>query len=100
MMNADPTGLFGNATSTNIAKNLWVADEEQNKIYAYDLASKTKIAADGFNTLAAAGNTSPWGIWSDETTMWVTDYSGNKVYAYNMGGKQRTRYQQRNSINQ
>ena len=85
MMNSNPTGLWGNATSTNIARNLWVADEGQDKIYAYDLASKTEIAANGFNTLAAE-NTSPWGIWANDTTMWVTDYDDNKIYAYNMEG--------------
>ena len=42
-----------------------------------------------FDTLIAAGNTVPIGIWSDGTTMWVADegndepYSG-KIYAYDL----------------
>ena len=42
-----------------------------------------------FNTLDAAGNGSPAGIWSDGTTMWVADYSDYKVYAYNLSTKAR-----------
>ena len=40
-----------------------------------------------FNTLAA-GNTSPQGIWSDDTTMWVADSKLNdKLYAYTVSTK-------------
>ena len=45
-------------------------------------------AAD-FNTLAAADNVAPVGIWSDGTTMWVADYLEEKIYAYDMGTKAR-----------
>ncbi|MCY3738611.1 MAG: cadherin-like beta sandwich domain-containing protein [Gemmatimonadaceae bacterium] len=41
-------------------------------------------AAADFNTLDAAGNRSPGGIWSDGTTMWVVDTGGDKIYAYSM----------------
>ena len=37
-----------------------------------------------FNTLEAAGNKFPEGIWSDGTTMWVLDSFEDKIYAYNM----------------
>ena len=37
-----------------------------------------------FNTLSAAGNTRPKGLWSDGTIMWVVDSVGRKIYAYNM----------------
>ena len=40
-----------------------------------------------FNTLDAAGNGSPAGIWSDGTTMWVVDSSDDKIYAYNLSTK-------------
>ena len=51
----------------------------------------------GFNTLSAAGNTRPRGIWSDGTTMWVVhrphypsgDTSSAKLFAYNMATKAR-----------
>ncbi|MDE0471711.1 MAG: cadherin repeat domain-containing protein, partial [Ekhidna sp.] len=29
-------------------------------------------------------NSSPWGLWSDGTTMWVVDYSDDKLYAYTL----------------
>ena len=46
-------------------------------------------ADDDFNTLEAAGNISPAGIWSDGDTMWVSDPGDNKIYAYNMATKAR-----------
>ena len=38
------------------------------------------------NALEAAGNASPQGIWSDDTTMWVVDDEDDKVYAYALSG--------------
>ena len=34
--------------------------------------------------MAAAGNGSPKGIWSDKTTVWVVDDLDNKLYAYTL----------------
>ena len=42
-----------------------------------------------FNTLSAAGNDRPEGLWSDGITMWVADYSDEKLYAYDMATKAR-----------
>ena len=42
-----------------------------------------------FDTLSAAGNTNPTGIWSDRTTMWVADSTDDKIYAYHMSNKSR-----------
>ena len=42
-----------------------------------------------FNTLSAAGNNAPDGLWSDGTTMWVSDTSDDKVYAYTLATKAR-----------
>ena len=42
-----------------------------------------------FNTLAGAGNNSPYGIWSDGTTMWVADVQEGKLYGYNLSTKAR-----------
>ena len=39
--------------------------------------------------MAAAGNTSPTGIWSDGTTMWVGDHADDKIYAYTLATGQR-----------
>ena len=46
-------------------------------------------SAEAFDTLDAAENESPTGIWSDETTMWVADSSDDKIYAYSMATKAR-----------
>ena len=46
--------------------------------------------AQDFDTLSAAGNTSPLGIWSDGITMWVVNRFGvKKIYAYSMTTKTR-----------
>ncbi|MDE2830788.1 MAG: hypothetical protein OXN20_11770 [Gemmatimonadota bacterium] len=52
-------------------------------------ADLTHIPDKDFDTLKAAGNVAPTGIWSDGTTMWVADYWGDKIYAYNMRTKAR-----------
>ena len=41
-------------------------------------------ACNDFNSLDAAGNSDPLGIWSDGTTMWVADGSTPKLFAYRM----------------
>ncbi|MYD34794.1 MAG: cadherin-like beta sandwich domain-containing protein [Acidimicrobiales bacterium] len=48
-------------------------------------------AGDDFDTLAAAGNKSADGLWSDGTTMWVSDdsYGNEKIFAYTLATKQR-----------
>ncbi len=47
----------------------------------------TRAPDKDFNTLEAAGNKFPEGIWSDGTTMWVLDHYFDKIYAYNMRSK-------------
>ena len=42
-----------------------------------------------FNTLHAAGNRNPRGIWSDGETMFVVDSSDFRVYAYKMSDMSR-----------
>ena len=42
-----------------------------------------------FTTLYAAGNRSPWGLWSSGTTMWVLDYADDRLYAYDLDTKER-----------
>ena len=40
-------------------------------------------------TLAAAGNTSPDGLWSDGATLWVVDTDDRMLYAYDLASKAR-----------
>ena len=44
---------------------------------------------DDFNTLQAAGNIVPGGIWSDGETIWVADFGDAKLYAYDVESKER-----------
>ena len=68
---------------------MWVADDESNKIYAYSLSTKQRQGSDDFDTLNAAENTSPRGLWSDDETMWVADEADAKIYSYNLASKAR-----------
>ena len=58
-------------------------------VYAYDMESGKRLPTKDFNTLNAAGNDAPRGIWSDGETMWVVDETDHKVYAYSMATKKR-----------
>ena len=55
-----------------------------------DIPFTLKVSSKEFNTLKAAGNNSPEGIWSDGTTMWVMDWIDAKIYGYSMSTKERT----------
>ena len=68
-------------------ETMWVADHGGGKIYAVTLPQEgraaARAAAEDYDTLAAAGNSTPTGLWSDGDTMWVLDGGKNKIYAYN-----------------
>ncbi len=85
--NSDSGGLWSDGTT------LWVADGEgdshDGEIYAYNLSTRTPDRSKKFETLEAAGNNLPSGLWSDGTTMWVADYDDGKIYAYDMTTKAR-----------
>ncbi len=76
--NQTPEGIWSDGTT------MWVADSHDEKIYAYDMATRARVPGRDFDTLYAADNTRPRGIWSDGTTMWVADYLDDKIYAYDM----------------
>ena len=76
--NNGPTGLWSDGNT------MWVADWTDDKIYAYDMATKAREPDKDFNTLDAAGNNGPEDLWSDGNTMWVADDSDDKIYAYDM----------------
>ncbi len=63
---------------------MWVIDDADDKIYAYDLASGDRLADLDFNTLDDAGNNRPKGLWSNGEIMWVSDAYDDRIYAYNM----------------
>ena len=81
--NTSPLGVWGNETT------FWVADDDNDKIYAYNMQTKAREAGEDFDTLAAADNADPRGIWSDGITMWVADANEDKLFAYNLSTKAR-----------
>ncbi|MCY3787671.1 MAG: hypothetical protein OXH63_02670, partial [Gemmatimonadetes bacterium] len=64
--NNSPTALWSDGTT------MWVADDEDYKLYAYNLSTKARQPDKDFNTLR--GDDRPTGLWSDGNTMWVIDY--------------------------
>ena len=79
--NEDIYAIWANSTT------LWVNDNIDNTIYAYNIATKARNPSEDFTNLSDAGNNAATGIWSDGTTMWVSDLADDKIYAYNMATK-------------
>ena len=78
----DPYGVWANF------ENFWVVQNTNvNKIFAYKRSDGSRDSSMDFNTLHAAGNQDPDGIWSDSETMFVVDQDDRKVYAYWMSNK-------------
>ena len=86
----DPRGIWANQTT------MWVANRELGKLYAYkrelggsETEENRRVSTEDFNTLTAAENGTPWGVWSNASVMWVLDWEDDKIYAYNSTTKQR-----------
>ena len=87
--NDSPRGIWSDGTTMWVVNSPNAFSVTEVKIYAYNLATKARDADEDFNTLIAAGNTIPRGLWSNGTTMWVADEGQNKIFAYDMATKQR-----------
>ena len=72
--NESPQGIWSDGTT------IWVADDEDDMLYAYTLATGVRDASKEFRLHMDNGN--PKGIWSDGTTVWVADDEDDKLYAY------------------
>ncbi len=81
--NNNPEGIWSDGTT------MWVADTDDDKIYAYDLNTKARDSDKDFDTLDDADNDRPTGIWSNGVTMWATEYDDGKIYAYQVSDKAR-----------
>ena len=55
-------------------------DYRSQKIFAYDMDTKRRVPIEEFDTLIAAGNRSPNGIWSDGATLWVGKLGSRKDF--------------------
>ena len=73
--NANPRGMWSDGTT------LWVADNQDNKLYAYTVSTKAHISSKDISLTGA--NSNAYGVWSDGTTIWVSDIGG-RVYAYTL----------------
>ncbi len=51
--NNSPSGIWSDGTT------MWVLDNNDAKIYAYNLSTKARTASEDFNTLSNAGNNVP-----------------------------------------
>ena len=74
--NGDPTGIWSDETT------MWVADSDDDKLYAYTLSSGARDSAK--DVTLHTDNDDPTGIWSDDTTIWVADDNDAKIYAYTL----------------
>ena len=93
------TGTAGHQVDLSAGSNsvtITVTAEDTTTTEEYTLSVNRGVtttfgwkASDDFDTLVAAGNEAPYGIWSDGTTMWVTDVDDIKIYAYNLSTKAR-----------
>ena len=81
--NQDARGIWSDGTT------MWVADRQDDGLYAYTVATHARDVGRDFDTLSAAGNQDPQGIWSDGVTMWVADWSDAKLYAYSVATQAR-----------
>ena len=86
--NDSAKGIWSDGTT------VWVADDEDDKLYAYSLSDGTRQDGTGSTTDKELGlhadNADPWGIWSDGTTLWVADQIDFRLYAYALSGGARS----------
>ena len=91
-------GPPGHQVSLNTGLNpftITVTDGDLERAYTIDIGrGDTRQygwkAEDDLNTLQAAENLSPRGIWSDETTLWVADDTAGELMAYSLSDTTRS----------
>ena len=76
--NNDPEGIWSDGVT------MWVADDVDDKLYAYTLSSGERDADKDFNTLSGSRNGSPGGLWSDGESIYVSDWNDRLIYKYIM----------------
>ena len=76
--NSSPYGIWSDGTT------MWVLDDQDEKLYAYTLSTKSRDTTKEFDLHDDNGN--PRGIWSDGTIMWVVNATSTspKLYAYTL----------------
>ena len=98
--NIEATGIWGDDSTVWVPNDGFVVsgsdlvtgeavpfDFGEDRVWAYDHEIRNgPRATSSLNSLDAAGNNNPTGIWSDGETMFVVDREDKKIYAYRMGG--------------
>ena len=74
--NSDPVSIWSDGVT------MYVADDLDNKVYAYNMSNKLRASGKEFDL--DDENAHPGGIWSDGKTMYVADYSDFKFYLYSL----------------
>ncbi len=72
--NGRPVGVWSDGTT------IWVADNDDRKLYAYTLSNGSRDTAKEFSV--RQGSQTHGGVWSDGTTIWVVYQGFNKARAY------------------
>ena len=75
--NTEPRGM-------HFTGNLLVADDDSDKIFAYERRSGSITRDNGSDYSLHDENTAIAGIWASGHIMWVADYEDDKLYAYEM----------------
>ena len=88
--NNNLAGMWANGAT------LWVADGKDDKLYAYDVASKQRDSSK--DIILHSDNANPRGVWSNGATLWIADRKDDKIYAYDMSTKQRDSSQDFNTL--
>ena len=73
--NPSPSAIWANDTT------MWVADLQHDKLFAYNLSTKAREAANDINE-TNSHVVSPRGAWSDGTTICVSGFSVGRLYAF------------------
>ena len=87
--NMDLRGVWADGT-TRLKSTVWIADSGSDKLFAYGLGTssshgvKTRRPEKDIDTLSAAGNNDPEGVWSDGDVIWAVDSADDKIYAYDL----------------
>ena len=74
--NSEPSGTWSDG------ETIWVSDSGDDKLYAYDLDQRNRVADKDLEL--DAENSDPAGIWSDGKFIWVMDTADFNAYVYGL----------------
>ena len=78
--NARPWGIWSDGIT------MWISDEHDAMVYAYNMATKARVPDKDLDELAVSILLD---IWSDGSTLWLTRYGHARIYAYDLATQER-----------